>query len=152
MELALKADPAAETEPQALTSHPGLHPANILCSAAVRGSLAALDVGVTMPTGADGDADAAQLYLNVKLTKAKLEELTGDLVRRTLEPCKNCLRDAAVSTSEVDEVRASAWTEPGAPQPASQRAPGGARGAVGERGGGLAARSPVAATTTNLPL
>merc|ERR1740138_7107 len=38
------------------------------------------------------------------MTRAKLEELTGSLVSRTLEPCKNCLRDAAVSTSEVDEV------------------------------------------------
>eukprot|EP00973_Karenia_brevis_P064987 9024454-Karenia_brevis.AAC.1 len=43
MQLALKADPAAESEPQALTSHPGLRPADILCAAAVRGSLAALD-------------------------------------------------------------------------------------------------------------
>jgi len=43
-------------------------------------------------------------HLNVKMTRAKLEELTGSLVSRTLDPCKNCLRDAAVSTSEVDEV------------------------------------------------
>merc|ERR1719465_160537 len=38
------------------------------------------------------------------MTRSKLEELTGTLVSRTLDPCKNCLRDAAVSTSEVDEV------------------------------------------------
>jgi hypothetical protein len=73
MELALKADPAAESEPQALTSRPGLRPADILCSAAVRGSLAALDVGVTLPSAADGDvdsdSDAAQRYLNDKLYK-----------------------------------------------------------------------------------
>jgi hypothetical protein len=69
MELALKADPAAESEPEALTSHPGLRPADVLCSAAVRGSLAALDVGVTMPSAADGDADAAQRYLDAKLRK-----------------------------------------------------------------------------------
>jgi len=43
-------------------------------------------------------------HLNVKLTRAKLEELTGGLVERTIEPCKNCLRDAAISTGEVDEV------------------------------------------------
>ena len=43
-------------------------------------------------------------HLNVKLSRAKLEELTGSLVERTLEPCKSCLRDAGVSTSEVDEV------------------------------------------------
>ena len=66
MELALQVDPAAET---ALTSHPGLRSADILCSAAVRGSLAAQDVGVAMPNGADGGADAAQLYLNAKLSK-----------------------------------------------------------------------------------
>jgi chaperone protein DnaK len=43
-------------------------------------------------------------HLNVKLTRAKLEALTGDLVTRTLEPCKACLKDAGVSTSEVNEV------------------------------------------------
>jgi len=43
-------------------------------------------------------------HLNVKLTRAKLEELTDDLVKRTVDPCRNCLRDAGVSTSEVDEV------------------------------------------------
>ena len=73
MDLALKADPAAETEPMALTSRPGLRPADVLCSAAIRGSLAALDVGVTMPTaadgGVDGDADAAKRYLDEKLRK-----------------------------------------------------------------------------------
>merc|ERR1740133_545517 len=43
-------------------------------------------------------------HLNVKLTRAKLEALTGDLVTRALEPCKACLKDAGVSTSEVNEV------------------------------------------------
>merc|ERR1719201_2795804 len=43
-------------------------------------------------------------HLNVKLARAKLEELTGSLVERTLQPCKNCLRDAGVSTAEVNEV------------------------------------------------
>jgi len=43
-------------------------------------------------------------HLNVKLTRAKLEELTDSLVARTIEPCKNCLRDAGVSTGEVNEV------------------------------------------------
>merc|ERR1719327_1721069 len=43
-------------------------------------------------------------HLNVKLTRSKLEELTGGLVDRTLDPCKNCLKDASVSTSEVNEV------------------------------------------------
>jgi len=43
-------------------------------------------------------------HLNVKLSRAKLEELTGSLVDRTLDPCKNCLKDAGVSTSDVNEV------------------------------------------------
>jgi len=43
-------------------------------------------------------------HLNVKLSRSKLEELTGKLVERTIDPCRNCLRDAALSTSEVDEV------------------------------------------------
>jgi chaperone protein DnaK len=43
-------------------------------------------------------------HLNMKLSRAKLEELTGNLVERTLEPCKSCLRDAGVSTGEVNEV------------------------------------------------
>merc|ERR1719343_844721 len=33
-------------------------------------------------------------HLNVKLTRAKLESLTEALVNRTIEPCKNCLKDA----------------------------------------------------------
>jgi len=43
-------------------------------------------------------------HLNVKMSRAKLEELTDSLVTRTIEPCKNCLRDAGVSTGEVNEV------------------------------------------------
>jgi len=43
-------------------------------------------------------------HLNVKLTRAKLEGLVDTLINRTIDPCKNCLRDAAVSTSEVNEV------------------------------------------------
>jgi len=43
-------------------------------------------------------------HLNVKLSRSKLEELTGKLVERTLDPMKACLRDAGVSTSDVNEV------------------------------------------------
>lgn len=43
-------------------------------------------------------------HLNVKLTRAKLEELVGELVKKSLEPCKAAMKDAGVSTSEVDEV------------------------------------------------
>ena len=41
-------------------------------------------------------------HLQVTLTRAKLEQLTADLVSRTETPCRNCLRDADLSS--VDEV------------------------------------------------
>ncbi|KAL1527522.1 hypothetical protein AB1Y20_008912 [Prymnesium parvum] len=43
-------------------------------------------------------------HLNIKLTRAKLEELTDSLIQRTIEPCKNCLKDAGISKNEVAEV------------------------------------------------
>ncbi|MCP4923509.1 MAG: molecular chaperone DnaK [bacterium] len=50
-------------------------------------------------------ADAAgPKHLNVKLTRAKLESLVADLVKRTIEPCKKALKDAGVSASEISEV------------------------------------------------
>ncbi len=38
------------------------------------------------------------------LTRAKFEQLSADLVRRSMEPCKKALQDAGLSTSEIDEV------------------------------------------------
>ncbi|EGV50462.1 molecular chaperone DnaK [Candidatus Endoriftia persephone] len=43
-------------------------------------------------------------HLNIKLTRAKLEALVDDLVTRTIEPCKVALKDAGISTSDIDEV------------------------------------------------
>jgi molecular chaperone DnaK len=43
-------------------------------------------------------------HLLVKLTRAKLEALVDDLVKRTIEPCKNALKDAGLKASEIDEV------------------------------------------------
>jgi molecular chaperone DnaK len=43
-------------------------------------------------------------HLNVKLTRAKLESLVEDLVKRTIEPCRVALKDAGLSASEVAEV------------------------------------------------
>ena len=43
-------------------------------------------------------------HLNLKLTRAKFDQLTEDLVRRSLEPCKIALDDAKMSASEIDEV------------------------------------------------
>lgn len=43
-------------------------------------------------------------HLVVKLSRAKLESLVDDLVQRTLGPCRSAIKDAGVSTSEIDEV------------------------------------------------
>src|SRR3569623_219799 len=43
-------------------------------------------------------------HLNMKLTRAKLESLVDDLIKRTVEPCKVALKDAGVSASEISEV------------------------------------------------
>jgi molecular chaperone DnaK len=47
---------------------------------------------------------AGPKHLNIKLTRAKFEQLVEDLVGRTLGPCKQALSDAGLSTSEVQEV------------------------------------------------
>ena len=43
-------------------------------------------------------------HLQVKVTRAKLEQLTDDLIQRTIEPCKKALADANLSPSNIDEV------------------------------------------------
>ncbi|MFZ5786309.1 MAG: molecular chaperone DnaK [Acidobacteriota bacterium] len=49
-------------------------------------------------------ASGAPLHLNTTLTRAQLEELTADLVDRTLEPCRIALQDAGVTVKQIDEV------------------------------------------------
>ncbi len=43
-------------------------------------------------------------HLLLKLSRAKLEQLVGDLVDKSLEPCKKALADAKLSTSDINEV------------------------------------------------
>ena len=43
-------------------------------------------------------------HLVMKMTRAKLEELVGDLVEKTLGPVKKALEDAKLSTSEINEI------------------------------------------------
>jgi molecular chaperone DnaK len=43
-------------------------------------------------------------HINMKMTRAKLEALVGDLVSKTLAPCKQALKDAGVSAGDVTEV------------------------------------------------
>jgi len=44
------------------------------------------------------------LHMVMKLTRAKLESLVGDLIKASLKPCKDALKDAGLSTSDIDEV------------------------------------------------
>ncbi|KAH7427475.1 hypothetical protein KP509_10G045700 [Ceratopteris richardii] len=49
------------------------------------------------------DASGAK-HLNITLTRSKFESLVNDLIERTRQPCKNCLKDAGISAKEVNEV------------------------------------------------
>ena len=44
------------------------------------------------------------LHLVVKMTRAKLESLCDDLIKRTIKPCQAAMKDAGVSMSDIDEV------------------------------------------------
>ncbi|MCL4112481.1 UNVERIFIED_CONTAM: hypothetical protein GTU68_039391 [Idotea baltica] len=71
------------------------------------GKIAGLDVlatnGDTFLGGEDFDMRLIE-HLNVKLTRAKLESLVEDLVKRTIEPCKVALKDAGLKGSEINDV------------------------------------------------
>jgi molecular chaperone DnaK len=43
-------------------------------------------------------------HLNIKLTRAKFEQLVDDLIERTISPCEKAIKDAGLSASEIDEV------------------------------------------------
>ena len=43
-------------------------------------------------------------HLNIKLSRAKLEDLTAELVKRTLIPCQKALKDAGISKSEISNI------------------------------------------------
>ncbi len=61
-----------------------------------------LETEITLPFIA---ADAnGPLHLNVTLSRAKLEQLTEDLIERTLGPCEQALQDAGLRPEEIDEV------------------------------------------------
>jgi molecular chaperone DnaK len=42
--------------------------------------------------------------MNVKITRAKLEQLVEDLIERSIAPCRTAMQDAGVSASDIDEV------------------------------------------------
>ncbi len=43
-------------------------------------------------------------HLNIKLTRAKLESLVGDLIERTIDPCRIAIKDAGVKVGDIDDV------------------------------------------------
>ncbi|MBL4617222.1 MAG: molecular chaperone DnaK, partial [Robiginitomaculum sp.] len=43
-------------------------------------------------------------HLTMKLSRAKLESLVDDLIKRTIDPCKKALKDAGLKASDIDEV------------------------------------------------
>ena len=48
--------------------------------------------------------DAGPLHLETSLTRAKFDELTHDLVKRSMEPTKQAIKDSGISKNEIDEV------------------------------------------------
>lgn len=62
----------------------------------------AMETEINQPfitSGADGPK-----HLVIKITRAKLEELVGDLVEKTLEPMKEALRDAKLETKDIEQI------------------------------------------------
>ncbi len=69
---------------------------------------AKIELSTTMETEINlpfitADASGPQ-HLVMKLTRAKFEQLIGDLVKKTLEPCKKAIDDAGVKVDEIKEV------------------------------------------------
>ena len=48
--------------------------------------------------------DGIPKHLVRSLTKAKFEQLVDDLIKRTIEPCKTALKNAGLSTTDIDEI------------------------------------------------
>ncbi|XXM73688.1 molecular chaperone DnaK [Lysinibacillus sphaericus] len=48
--------------------------------------------------------EAGPLHLEVNLTRAKFEELSSDLVERTMGPTRQAMKDAGLSASEIDKI------------------------------------------------
>ncbi len=48
--------------------------------------------------------DGLPVHVNMTLTRAKFEEMTQDLVDKTIEPCKKALKDAGLTVDDIDDV------------------------------------------------
>lgn len=60
------------------------------------------ETSITLPyvTAVDG----VPKHLDTKLTRSKFEQLSADLVQRTLRPCEDAIRDAGISKSDIHEI------------------------------------------------
>lgn len=59
---------------------------------------------INQPFIAMNSNSGAPLHLVMKLTRAKLESLVGDLIKKSMDPCKAALKDAGLTVSDIDEV------------------------------------------------
>ncbi len=48
--------------------------------------------------------EGGPLHINMDITRAKFEQLTADLVKKTVEPMKKAMADAGVSNNDLDKV------------------------------------------------
>lgn len=84
LNLASKVDLAAESEPVSLVaSRPGLRPADVPTASTTQGTIAALDVGITAPSHADGDVHCTQRYKQRK--HGKHAKVFDDLARQGVQ-------------------------------------------------------------------
>ena len=67
-------------------------------------SSATTEINLPFITARMDGGSSTPLHLVETLTRADLEKLVGDLVQRTLDPCKKALADAGVSKDDIDEV------------------------------------------------
>src|ERR1044071_6228574 len=63
----------------------------------------AMQTDINLPFIAQ-DVGRGPVHLTMKLTRAKVEQLIGDLIQGTLEPCRAALADAKLKPADIDEV------------------------------------------------
>ena len=67
-------------------------------------SAATTEVNLPFITARMEGGSSTPLHLVETISRSDLEKMVGDLIKRTLEPCKKALADAGVSKNEIDEV------------------------------------------------
>ncbi len=67
-------------------------------------SSATTEVNLPFITARMDGGSSTPLHLVETITRADLEKMVGDLIKRTLEPCKKAIKDAGVAKGDIDEV------------------------------------------------